>query len=87
MRVNLPDNAIQNGTDQALPALSFDSAKPGQFDHVLGDVPFNGGPTDLAFYFQLQVKIAQETLFFNTISNIVKARQDASMNSVRNMKQ
>lgn len=47
---------------------------------------FTGGPEDLLYYFRLQVQVARETLFFQTISNVVKARQDAALNSVRNVR-
>ena len=65
---------------------------PGQgngFDGLLDRGPgdFNGTSEDLAYYFQLQAEIARETLMFQTLSNMLKARQDASLNSVRNMRQ
>ena len=57
------------------------------FDGILNNTQgFNGTSEDLAYYFQLQAEVARETLMWQTLSNMLKARQDASLNSVRNMR-
>ena len=57
------------------------------FTDLSSGIPeFTGSPQDMLYYFQLQMQVARETLFFNSISNITKARQDAAMNAVRNVK-
>ncbi len=44
------------------------------------------GESDALRYIELQRAISQETRVFETTSNVMKARHDAMMNSIRNMK-
>ena len=44
------------------------------------------GDSDALRYIELQRAISQETRVFETTSNVMKARHDAMMNSIRNMK-
>lgn len=44
------------------------------------------GESDALKYIELQRAISQETRVFETTSNVMKARHDAMMNSIRNMK-
>ena len=56
-----------------------------------GEMPTTGlsedfGSMSLTEALQLQYAIQREVLLFNTLSNVAKARHDAAMNSVRNIK-
>lgn len=44
------------------------------------------GTSDTLRYLELQRAIEQETRAFETASNVMKARHDATMNSIRNLK-
>lgn len=44
------------------------------------------GESDALRYIELQRAISEETRVFETTSNVMKARHDAMMNSIRNMK-
>ena len=89
MNPQIPSDAIPGRSPASIqtPQLALGTVERGAFDNVINTtIPFNGTTNDMAYYFELQVQIARETLFFQTISNILKARQDASLNSVRNMR-
>ena len=45
-----------------------------------------GGTSETLKYLELQRAIEQETRAFETASNVMKARHDATMNSIRNLK-
>lgn len=44
------------------------------------------GTSDALRYLELQRAIQEETRTFETLSNVMKARHDATMNSIRNMR-
>jgi hypothetical protein len=84
---NVPQDAVPQRAGVPQEGVSFGEIQSSPFsDQINSTIPFNGTTQDMAYYFELQVQVARETLFFQTISNIIKARQDASLNSVRNMR-
>ena len=45
-----------------------------------------GGSSETIRYLELQRAIEEETRMFETVSNVMKARHDAAMSSIRNLK-
>ena len=45
-----------------------------------------GGRSETVFYLNLQRQIQAESRFYQTVSNILKARHESSMAAIRNLK-
>ena len=78
---------VNEGTRTSRGVGASAAAHGPSFDQVLNDAAnFQGNPEDLDKLFQMQLAIQRETLLYTSISNIAKARHEAAMNSVRNVK-
>jgi hypothetical protein len=56
-----------------------------QFGQLLNDPNFTG-KSEMSTFLKLQQAIAKETMMFQTVSNVMKARTDASKNAIQNMR-
>jgi hypothetical protein len=56
-----------------------------QFGQLLQDPNFTGS-SEMASMLKLQRAISQETMIYQTVSNTLKARTDASKNAIQNMR-
>lgn len=60
----------------------------GAFDSLAErlDAETGSSKSETRYYLELQRKIQKESRFFQTVSNVLKARHDSSMAAIRNLK-
>ena len=56
-----------------------------QFGELLNDPKFSG-KSEMSEFLKLQQAVAKETMMFQTVSNVLKARTDAAKNAIQNMR-
>jgi len=67
------------------PAVRGAKANADEFEKKMGDAKENFSP-EMAYYLELQEKMMKEQQAYTALSNVMKARSDAALNSVRNVK-
>ncbi len=67
------------------PAIGGAKANTEEFQKAMGDAKQNFSP-EMAYYLELQEKMMKEQQAYTALSNVMKARSDAALNSVRNIK-
>ena len=67
------------------PAVGGAKANADEFQKAMGDAKENFSP-EMAYYLELQEKMMKEQQAYTALSNVMKARSDAALNSVRNIK-
>ena len=56
-----------------------------QFGNMMTDPNFTGG-SEMGTFLKLQREVMKEQMMYQTTSNIMKARADASKNAIQNMR-
>lgn len=70
----------------AAPVLAAVNAAIGKKARNLDTQEFLNGESETVRYLQIQREIERETRMYEATSNILKARHDATMSSIRNLK-
>lgn len=79
---------VDPGIHTTIPTAAGATGDGPRFGEIAGriDQATAGGQSETVFYLDLQRRIQAESRYFQTVSNILKARHDSAMAAIRNLK-